>query len=312
MPTSQAKVPTDAAPATPSSCSRTWARRAGRGAWTASRTADGWCSSTAPARCGPRVATCCWWRRPPTRSRSATSRTCSPGTWNASAPAASSSSPGPTTPTAHPRELCVDTGPVEARTRSSVGSTTVSGRLSRSRPTSARPGLFHRAGDRRERRVAEVGAEDVVVADHLTRRAPHPALLQPAQHADREQVVERDQRGGARVEQRVAGGRARDLGRPGMADLLATSAAVVGHRGLIARHRASFSPTSPRARRRRRCHGGRARSGARRLADSGRRSMTTLCTPRTFRFTVTTGISRQPRPVPVRTVATTPGWPRHR
>src|SRR6476619_6941400 len=49
------------------------------------------------------------------------------------APAASSSSPGPTTPDAYPREL--RTGPVEARTRSSVGRTRVSGRLSRSRPT---------------------------------------------------------------------------------------------------------------------------------------------------------------------------------
>jgi hypothetical protein len=57
-------------------------------------------------------------------------------------------------------------------------------------------GLLDRGADRGEGRVTEVRSEDVVVADHayLTRDVD-PEMLQPLQHADGEQVVERDKRG---------------------------------------------------------------------------------------------------------------------
>ena len=70
------------------------------------------------------------------------------------------------------------------------------------------PGLVHGAGDRRQRRGTEVGAEDVVVPDHADpcrhRDAP---LAQPAEHADGQEVVEGDERGRARGQADVGGGR---------------------------------------------------------------------------------------------------------
>jgi hypothetical protein len=52
------------------------------------------------------------------------------------------------------------------------------------------PGLVGRAGHGGQRRVAEVGLEDVVEADHADRaRHVDPAMLHAAQHADGDQVV---------------------------------------------------------------------------------------------------------------------------
>ena len=61
--------------------------------------------------------------------------------------------------------------------------------------------------DRRQRRLAEVSPEDVVMADDADRSWHlHVAPTQPLQDADRQKVVERDQRGRAAAKSHVSGG----------------------------------------------------------------------------------------------------------
>jgi 2-iminobutanoate/2-iminopropanoate deaminase len=94
MPTSQAKVPTDAASRYAKQLLSHLGHRAQVEALEGEPDGGRLVFERGTARSGPRATTCCWWPRPPTRSRCTTSRACSPGTWSASAPAASSSSRG--------------------------------------------------------------------------------------------------------------------------------------------------------------------------------------------------------------------------
>ena len=68
--------------------------------------------------------------------------------------------------------------------------------------------FLDRTGHGGQRRMAEVRTEDVVEAGDADRaRHGHPALLEPAQHADGEQVVEGEQRRRPRGQARVGRGR---------------------------------------------------------------------------------------------------------
>ena len=108
--------------------------------------------------------------------------------------------------------------------------------------------LLHRAGDGRQRRVAEVGAEDVVVAHHRHRPGHgDAALLQPAQHADRHQVVERHQRGGARGQPDVGGRRPRPRASAGTGRAGRSPPPPRGSARASAAHRSFVGPRVARA-----------------------------------------------------------------
>ena len=108
------------------------------------------------------------------------------------------------------------TPPLEARTTRWVGSTragvswTPQRRLVRQRLDGPRAGLLGPLGERGQRRVAEVGAEDVVEADHADVAGHRDSALRPAARITpmASMSLWADHRRGARREDGVGGGRA--------------------------------------------------------------------------------------------------------